>query len=53
MQIKEKMSQKEFEKIHKDLNKVRRTSPKATVDRQALTNLLIDYSTLKAIVDKL
>lgn len=39
-------SQEQFEKIHEDLDKTRRTSETVKVDRAALMALLIDHGTL-------
>ena len=39
-------TQEQFEGIHEELDKVRSNSKTVKVDKQALTNLLIDHSTL-------
>lgn len=42
-------SQEQFEKIHEDLDKTRRTSETVKVDRAALMALMIDHGRLHEI----
>lgn len=49
MAIEFKCSQEQFEKIHEDLDKTRRTSDTVRVDRAALQALLIDHGRLHEI----
>ncbi|CAB5079563.1 hypothetical protein UFOVP143_29 [uncultured Caudovirales phage] len=42
----------QFEALHQALAKVRSTSSSVTVDKQALTNLLMDYSRLINVLEK-
>lgn len=42
----------QFESLHQSLAKVRSTSTTVTVDKQALTNLLMDYSRLINLLEK-
>ncbi len=42
----EKCSQEQFELLHQQLNDTRKGSKVIKVDRQALQNMLIDYSVL-------
>lgn len=48
MKIELKCSQEQFEKIHEDLDKTRRTSETVRLDRAALQALLIDHGVLHA-----
>lgn len=41
--IKLKTTDEQFEGLHRDLDKTRRTSETVKVSRQALTNLLLDH----------
>lgn len=50
MRISEACSQEQFELIHAQLEKTRRSSDTVKVDRQALQNLLIDHAQLHAAV---
>ena len=51
MRIDLKLPQDQFEQIHRDLDKTRRTSKTVTVDREALTALLIDHGQLHAALN--
>jgi hypothetical protein len=44
--IKTELTQEQFEQLHADLDKVRDSTPKAYVDKAALSALLRDYSRL-------
>lgn len=44
--VKLNMKQTEFEQMHRDLDKSRRSSEFIKVNRQALQNLLLDYGDL-------
>lgn len=43
----------ELDKLHRQLDKTRRTSSTVSVDRQALTRLLADHSRLYAALDEI
>lgn len=49
MEIALKCSQEQFEKIHEDLDKTRRTSETVKINRAALQALLIDHGRLHEI----
>lgn len=48
MRIDLKCSQEQFEKLHEDLDKTRKTSETVKVSRAALAALLIDHGQLHA-----
>ena len=46
MATKLKTTDEQFNGLHEALDKVRKTSKTVTVDKQALSNLLMDHSTI-------
>lgn len=47
------LSQEQFEGLHAALDKARSTTKNITVDRQALTNILIDHSKMVERLERL